>query len=298
MSRAERLKMIDRTDRTLPLGTQAVLLNISRSSLYYTCRGPSAKELRLKHRIDELYTQYPFYGSRRIHRQLQREGEVVGENTVAKYMRQMGIQAIYPGPNLSKRAKNAAIYPYLLRNVTAGYSNHIWGIDITYIRLQRGWLYLVAVIDWYSRFIISWELDDTLEIPFVLRAVDRALTQATPTIWNSDQGSHFTSPQYLDRLKQAGVQISMDGKGRAIDNIFTERLWRTIKYEEVYLKDYETPRQARQSLTDYIQFYNYQRLHQSLDYLTPAEVYFNSHLLTIIPTKGVKTSLTITDPLS
>ena len=223
---------------------------------------------------------------------------MVGENTVTKYMRQPGIRAIYPGPNLSKRAKNAVIYPYLLRNVTAGYPNHIWGIDITYIRLQRGWLYLVAVIDWYSRFIISWELDDTLEIPFVLRAVDRALAQATPTIWNSDQGSHFTSPQYLDRLKDADVQISMDGKGRALDNIFTERLWRTIKYEEVYLKDYETPRQARRSLADYIQFYNYQRLHQSLDYQTPAEVYCNSHLLTVIPTKGVKTSLTITDPLS
>ena len=298
MSRAERLKMIERTDRTLPLSTQAELLNLSRSSLYYTCRGPSAKELRLKRRIDELYTQYPFYGSRRIHRQLQREGEGVGEHTVAKYMRQMGIRAIYPGPNLSKRVKNTATYPYLLRNVTASHPNHIWGIDITYIRLQRGWLYLVAVIDWYSRFIISWELDDTLEIPFVLRAVDRALTQATPTIWNSDQGSHFTSPQYLDRLKNADVQISMDGKGRALDNIFTERLWRTIKYEEVYLKDYETPRQARRSLTDYIQFYNYQRLHQSLDYQTPAEIYCNSHLLTVIPTEGVKTSLTITDSLS
>jgi putative transposase len=290
--------MIDRTDRTLSLSTQAGLLNISRASLYYRRRGPSAKEVRLKHRIDELYTQYPFYGSRRIHRQLQREGEVVGENTVAKYMRQMGIRAIYPGPNLSKRAKNATIYPYLLRQVTAGYPNHVWGIDITYIRLQRGWLYLVAVLDWYSRFIIGWELDDTLEIPFVLRTVDRALAQATPTIWNSDQGSHFTSPQYLDRLTAAGVQISMDGKGRAIDNIFTERLWRTLKYEEVYLKDYETPRQARRSLTDYIQFYNYQRLHQSLDYLTPAELYFNSHLLTIIPAKGEKTSLTITDSLS
>lgn len=290
--------MIDRTDRALSLSAQAELLNISRASLYYTRRGASPKELRLKHRIDELYTHYPFYGSRRIHRQLQREGEVVGENTVAKYMRQMGIRAIYPGPNLSKRAKNAAIHPYLLRNVTAGYPNHVWGIDMTYIRLQRGWLYLVAVIDWYSRFIVGWELDDTLELPFVLRTVDRALAQATPTIWNSDQGSQFTSPHYLDRLKAAGVQISMDGKGRAIDNIFTERLWRTIKYEEVYLKDYETPRQARQSLADYIQFYNYQRLHQSLDYLTPAEVYFNNHLLTIIPAKGEKTSLSIADLLS
>ena len=216
MSRAERLKMIDRTDRTLSLSAQVGLLNISRSSLYYTRRGPSAKEFRLKHRIDELYTQYPFYGARRIHRQLQREGEVVGENTVANYMPQMGIQAIYPDPNLSKRAKNAAIYPYLLRNVTAGYPNHVGGIDITYIRLQPGWLYLVAVIDWYSRFIVGWELDDTLEIPFVLRTVDRALAQGPPTIWNSDQGSHFTSSQYLERLKDAGVQISMEKAEPAI----------------------------------------------------------------------------------
>jgi len=298
LSRATRLKLIDKTDKSLPVVAQAELLNISRSSLYYAPRGPSTKEVRLKHRIDELYTQYPFYGSRRIHRQLQREGEVVGENTVAGYMRQMGIQAIYPGPNLSKRAKNANIYPYLLRNITAQRRNHIWGIDITYVRLQRGWMYLVAVIDWYSRYIVSWELDDTLEIPFVLRAVDRALAQATPTIWNSDQGSHFTSPQYLNRLKKAEVQISMDGKGRAIDNIFTERLWRSIKYEEVYLKDYQSPRQARQSLAEYVQFYNYRRLHQSLDYRTPAEVYFDSHLLTIIPEKGAKTSLSIADPLS
>ena len=157
------------------------------------------------------------------------------------------------------------------------------------VGLQHGWMYLVAVLDWYSRYIISWQLDDTLEIPFVLAAVDQALSQTNPVIWNSDQGSHFTSPQYIDRLKQADVRISMDGKGRAIDNIFTERLWRTIKYEEVYLNEYANPRQARQGLGAYIHFYNHQRLHQALDYATPAEIYFGY----LLPTtqQGVKNEL-------
>jgi putative transposase len=161
-----------------------------------------------------------------------------------------------------------------LRHVTAAYPNHVWGVDITYIRLRAGWLYLVAVLDWHSRYVVSWELDQTLEMPFVLDAVDRALAQATPTIWNSDQGSHFTSPQYLERLQQAQVQISMDGKGRALDNIFTERLWRTVKYEEVYLHDYAHPQEARQYLARYFDFYNHRRIHQALDYLTPAQIYF------------------------
>jgi putative transposase len=152
--------------------------------------------------------------------------------------------------------------------------NHVWGIDITYIRLRGGWLYLVAVLDWFSRYVISWELDQTLEMPFVLTAVQSALQIAVPRIWNSDQGSHFTSPQYIERLQAAQVQISMDGRGRALDNIFVERLWRTVKYEEVYLQEYDSPREARLRLTRYFLFYNTQRLHQSLDYRTPAQVYF------------------------
>ena len=291
MSRTERVALVDRENRLVALSTQADLLGLSRSSLYYQPREPSAREIQIKHRIDEIYTQYPFYGSRKIHQHLQREGEVIGKNTVARYMRQMGIQAIFPGPNLSKRAKAAHIYPYLLRNVTVSFPNHVWGIDITYIRLHQGWMYLVAVLDWYSRDLISWQLDDTLEIPFVLAAVDQALSQAKPVIFNSDQGSHFTSPHYIDRLKQAEIQISMDGKGRAIDNIFTERLWRTIKYEEVYLNEYANPRQARQGLAAYIHFYNHQRLHQALDYATPAEIYFGL-LLPSTQQQGEKTSLT------
>jgi putative transposase len=162
----------------------------------------------------------------------------------------------------------------LLRQVTAAYPNHVWGIDITYIRLLKGWLYLVAVLDWFSRYVISWQLDDTLDIDFVLLAVDQALTDHKPAIWNSDQGSQFTSDAFTGVLKHHEIQISMDGKGRALDNIFTERLWRTIKYEEVYLDDYQTPKQARTGLTAYFDFYNDRRLHQALGYLTPAEVYF------------------------
>lgn len=265
--------MIEWERGELPVTLQADLLSLNRSGLYYQPVPPSAEELWIKRRIDEIYTQCPFYGSRKITEEL-RKDLVINRKAVQRHMREMGLAAICPGPNLSQRRQDHAIFPYLLRKVTAAYPNHIWGIDITYVRLSGGWLYLVAVLDWYSRYVVSWELDQTLEMPFVLDAVERALAQATPTIWNSDQGSHFTSPQYIDRLKQAQVQISMDGKGRALDNIFTERLWRTVKYEEVYLHEYANPKQARHYLTQYFDFYNHRRIHQALDYLTPAQVYF------------------------
>ena len=235
--------------------------------------GPSEREVAIKHRIDELYTAHPFLGSRKITYLLHKKGMQVSRPTVQKYMREMGIAAISPGPNLSKRNQEHKIYPYLLRGLKIERPNQVWGIDITYIRMVGGWMYLVAILDWNSRYVVCWELDQTLEIAFVLRTVDCALELARPEIFNSDQGSHFTSPQYLNRLQTAGVRISMDGKGRAIDNIFTERLWRTIKYEEVYLKDYRSPREARQELRRYIAFYNFERPHQSLDYRTPAQMY-------------------------
>jgi putative transposase len=274
LSRSERLALVERDVRELPLRLQAELLSLSRSSLYYQPVPPSAAEVALKHRIDEIYTAWPFYGSRRITVQLQREGWTINRKAVQRHMREMGIAGITPAPNLSQRQHEHRVYPYLLRQITAAYPNHVWGIDITYIRLQHGWLYLVAVLDWFSRYVVSWQLDDTLDIDFVLLAVDRALAHHKPLIWNSDQGSHFTSPQYTQRLKNAEVQISMDGKGRALDNIFTERLWRTVKYEEVYLHDYQLPKQAHRGLTAYFDFYNYRRPHQALAYLTPAEVYF------------------------
>jgi putative transposase len=265
--------LVEQPDGELPLTTQTDLLSLNRSSLYYTPVAPTSEELALKRRVDEIYTDRPYYGVRRITAQLRREGVLVNHKAVARQMREMGLVAIYPGPNLSKRAQQASIYPYLLRDVPAERPNHIWGIDITYIRLRGGWMYLVAVLDWFSRYIVSWELDQTLAQPFVTVAVQRALVQATPVIWNSDQGSHFTSPQYTSLLLAAGVQISMDGKGRALDNIFTERLWRTVKYEEVYLHDYASPREARSRLAQYLWEYNHIRLHQALAYRTPAEVY-------------------------
>ncbi len=267
------MALVEHASHELPLTQQAELLSMSRSSLYYQPREPSAEEIAIKHRIDELYTQHPFYGSRKIEAQLRREGEVISRKTVQRHMREMGIVAVYPGPNLSRRQHKEHVFPYLLRHLSIDAPNHVWGIDITYIRMLKGWMYLVAVLDWYSRYVISWELDHTLEMPFVVSAVQGALSRATPVIWNSDQGSHFTSPQYLQLLREAHIQISMDSKGRALDNIFTERLWRTVKYEEVYLHDYTSPKEARQQLSSYFEFYNHQRLHQALDYRTPAEVY-------------------------
>jgi len=258
----------------LPLTAQAALLGLSRSSLYYRPVAPSAEEVRIKHRIDAIYTQYPFYGSRRIAAQLQREEVSTNRTTVQRYMQEMGLAAIGPRPSLSRRHPDHQVYPYLLRHTTRQYPNHVWGVDITYVRLRAGWMYLVAILDWFSRYIVAWELDDSLALPFVLAAVEQALLRAHPVIWNSDQGSHFTSPHYTARLKAANVQISMDGKGRALDNIFVERLWRTVKYEDIYVQDYATPRAARQGLTTYLHFYNEHRLHQALGYQPPAAVYY------------------------
>jgi putative transposase len=260
-------------ERTLALATQADLLSLHRTGLYYQPVAPSPEEIALKHRIDEIYTAHPFYGSRKIVVVL-RPDFIVNRKAVQRHMREMGIAGIAPGPNLSKRNLAHQIYPYLLRNLSITRPNQVWGIDITYIRLHASWMYLVAVLDLFSRYVISWELEQSLELPFVLSATQRALAQATPEIWNSDQGSHFTSPQYTDLLLAAHVQISMDGRGRALDNIFVERLWRSVKYEEVYIHDYTSPREARQHLTRYFEFYDHERPHQALDYRTPADVYF------------------------
>ncbi len=267
------MALVDWENPELTLKTQAELLSINRSNLYYKPVEPSLEEITIKHRIDEIYTKYPFYGSRRITAQLCREGFCINRKAVQRHMREMGIAGICPGPSLSKRRMEHKIFPYLLRGINPGYPNHVWGIDITYIRLARGWMYLVALIDWYSHYVVSWGMDQTLEIDFVLKAVEQALMQTIPVILNSDQGSHFTSSQYIQVLQGAGVKISMDSKGRAIDNVITERLWRNLKYEEVYLNEYTTPRQARQRVGDYLNFYNHERPHQSLGYQTPAEVY-------------------------
>jgi putative transposase len=265
---------VEREGEAMSIVTQCELLSLHRSGVYYTPRPADERTLYLQRRIDEIYTASPFYGIRKITAQLHLEGVQVNHKAVARHMQMMGLRAIYSGPNLSKRAQQHTVFPYLLRGLTIERPDQVWGVDITYIRLRSGWMYLFAVLDWYSRFVVAWSLDLSLEIAFVLDAMRTALTNATPDICNSDQGSHFTSPQYLALFDQTPVRISMDGKGRALDNVFTERLWRTVKYEEVYLKDYASPVEARTALGAYLDFYNYRRLHQTLGYLTPAQVYF------------------------
>ncbi|WJW65885.1 IS3 family transposase (plasmid) [Candidatus Chlorohelix allophototropha] len=276
LPRSVRLSLIETQKAELSLSKQSELLGISRSSLYYRSVAPTEREIELKHRIDEIYTVYPFYGYRRIHQQLLREGKHLNRKTVQNYMREMGLEAIYPGPNLSKRDQKQRVYPYLLRNLAITRPAQVFGTDITYIKLKHGWLYLVAVIDWYSRYVVSWELSDTLEIDFVLRTTERALAKIKPEIFNSDQGSHFTSPKYTALILGAGVKLSMDGRGRALDNVFTERLWRSLKYECVYLAQFENPKEAKLGIGEYFDFYNNTRPHQALKYQTPAQVYFNT----------------------
>jgi len=226
------------------------------------------------HLIDEQYTKTPFYGSRRMREVLKRRGYLVNRKRVQRLMRLMGIEAIYPKRHLSQPHPGHKIYPYLLRNKTVDRVNQVWGADITYIRMKHGWLYLVAIMDWISRYVFSWNLSITLEVDFCIKAVEKALDIDTPEIFNSDQGSQFTSVAFLECLEERNIQISMDGKGRAMDNVFSERLWRSVKYEEVYLNDYTTVSEARQGIGNYIDFYNQERPHQSLNYRTPAEVYF------------------------
>jgi len=218
-------------------------------------------------------------GYRTIASIMNREGDVIHKNTVRRYMREMGLMAIYPGPNLSKRDLQHRIYPYLLRKLPITQPDQVWSVDITYIRMKYGFMYLFAVMDWYSRYIIDWQLDQSLEIEFVLETMKRALVKRKPAIINSDQGSHFTSPQYTDLLKENEVRISMDGKGRAKDNIVIERFWRSLKYNEVYINDYRSPRETRQGVGRYIHLHNHYLPHQSLQNHTPAAVYNRDAIL-------------------
>lgn len=253
---------------------QCELLSLNRTSLYYKRRPISAEKLAIMNAIDEIYTEFPCYGSRRMTAALNGQGFSISRPTVADYMAFMGLEAIYPKKNLSKGHPEHKVYPYLLRGITAQYPNHVWGTDITYIRMNGGFMYLVAYLDWYSRYVVSWELSDTLEDDFVINALENALNTAIPHIANSDQGSQFTGRGYIGALLARGIKISMDGRGRAMDNIFTERLWRTVKYEDVYIKDYSSPKELRAGISRFFNTYNTKRLHQSLDYKTPAEVYF------------------------
>ncbi len=276
LTRSERSSLIDWETKEVSIKAKASLLSLNRTSLYYKPKGPSAEEIEIKHRIDRLHLDHPSFGSRKITACLRRMGHVANRKRIRRYMREMGITAVYPGPNLSRRNQQHKVYPYLLRNLTPDHPDHVWGIDITYIALRRGWMYLVAVVDWYSRYIVDWELSDSLHTGFVATALSRAFSGARPEILNSDQGCQFTSQDYIDLLKGNGVKISMDGRGRALDNAITERFWRTLKVEEVYLKEYTTPRQARQEIARFIDLYNHWRPHQSLGYSTPAEFYYEA----------------------
>ena len=270
LSPKEIVSHINKTSSILPKGIQAELLGISRNSLYYQPKPVDLETLVIMNQIDELYTKRPFFGSRRIAKDLD-----YNRKRIQLLMREMGIEAIYQKPNLSLNNIPHPVYPYLLKGVVAGHPNHIWGTDITYIRMHQGFLYLTAYLDWFSRFVLSWRLSTTLEIEFVLDAAEEALYKYNaPDIENSDQGTHYTSEQHIQLFVSKGTKVSMDGRGRAMDNIFTERLWRSVKYEEVYLKDYATVLEAKEEIRDYFNFYNYERKHQSLNYQTPAEIYF------------------------
>jgi putative transposase len=268
--------MIDR-GAEVTVTRQAELLALSRSSVYYTPRALSDRDLRLMRRLDELHLQWPFYGSRKLTWELRKDGNEVGRRHVVTLMRRMGIEAIYRKPRTSIPAREAAIRPYLLGNLNIERPNHVWASDITYLPMAHGFLYLVAILDVASRKVLSFRLSNTLTTDFCVEALEEALAKfGAPEIFNTDQGSQFTSEEWTSVLDGAGIAISMDGKGRWIDNVFIERLWRSVKYEEVYLHGYANGTEARTSLTRYLSFYNTRRSHQALEYRTPDAVYFGS----------------------
>ena len=258
---------------SISLRRQCELLGVNRSGLYYQPLGESAENLKLMRLIDEEYTRHPFCGSRRLLYWLHDQGYAVGRHRVRRLMGVMGLEALYPKPKLSQPGEGHKIYPYLLNGVAVTRINQVWSTDITYIRMAEGFVYLVAVMDWFSRFVLSWALSLTLEIDFCLEALERALHRGQPEIFNSDQGSQFTSDRFTGVLAKRGVAISMDGRGRCLDNIFIERLWRSLKYEEVYLREYARVPEASSGIRNWFRYYNHERHHQSLDYRTPAALY-------------------------
>jgi putative transposase len=256
------------------MARQCQLTGLSRSGLYYEPRGESALNLELMRLLDEQYTRTPFFGVPKMTDALRKQGYAVNPKRVRRLLRQMGLEAIYSKPRLSEPAPGHRIYPYRLRHVVITRPDQVWSSDITYIRLRAGFIYLVAVMDWFSRYVLSWEISTSLDAAFCCSALDRALRQGHPEIFNTDQGSQFTSEAFTGRLAAESILISMDGRGRALDNVFVERLWRTVKYEDVYLKDYSDPPDAVRNLGLYFRFYNGQRPHQALNYQTPEDVYF------------------------
>jgi putative transposase len=265
--------LIDAEHGDLSVRRQCVLLGLNRSTLYYEAAEETAENLRLMRRIDEEYTAYPFLGSRRMTAWLNRAGEAINRKRVQRLMRVMGLEAIYPKPRLSLGNPKDRVYPYLLRDVKIERPDQVWSADITYVPLTKGFMYLAATIDWYSRLVIAWRLSNSLDGSFCLEMLEEALSARTPEIFNTDQGVQFTAEAWTSRVASSGVKVSMDGKGRCLDNVFVERLWRSVKYENIYLHGYDTVPALRKGLEQYFAFYNEERLHQSLGYRTPRAVY-------------------------
>lgn len=266
--------MIELVDSQICLRRQCELIGLSRSSLYYIPATESTLNLQLMRLIDEEYTRRPFYGRPRLTAYLRRSGYLVNEKRVRRLMQKMGLEAIYPKPKTTVTDREHKKYPYLLREIEISRPNQVWSADITYVPMLMGFMYLMAIIDWYSRYVIAWELSNTLDSDFCLLALDRGLKSGRPEIFNTDQGVQFTSQAFTSTLEKTGIRISMDGRGRALDNIFIERLWRSLKYEDIYLKEYADVPALEAGLDSYFGFYNQERMHQSLSYRTPAEVHF------------------------
>lgn len=266
--------MIELKHERLSVRRQCELIGLNRASLYYQPATEDAENLDLMRFIDEQYLKIPFFGTRRMTTLLNQKGYMVNRKRVKRLMRLMGLEAIYPRPRTSQANPSHKVYPYLLKDVPIVHPNQVWSTDITYVPMKQGFMYLVAIMDWYSRYVLSWELSNTMDTSFCIEALEKALRIGKPTIFNSDQGSQFTSLEFTKRLDVEDIAISMDGKGRAFDNIFIERLWRSVKYEDIYIKDYDNVVELYSGLEQYFEFYNNQRPHQSLDYMTPANIYF------------------------
>ena len=273
MSVVTRRQKVNFKHKKMSVRQQCSILGICRSGLLYTPIGTSSLNLDLMEKIDKKYTGHPFYGRPKMTEQLKKEGYQINGKRVGRLMQKMGIMAIYPKPNTSIRNKAHRVYPYLLRGRDITRSNEVWCADITYIRTGKGFMYLVAIMDWSSRYVIAWELSNTLDGDFCVRVLKRALALGKPEIFNTDQGSQFTSDRFTRTLLDQGVQISMDGKGRALDNVFIERLWRSLKYEMIYLRQFESVPELKSAIRAYLHFYNTERIHQGLAYKTPKEVY-------------------------
>ena len=272
--------MIDNNSSNLAISRKCDLLLVNKSTYYYKQRGLSKRDLEIMRIIDEIYTEHPYFGARRMSKYLEPYGIIVGRKSVSRYYRIMAIEAVYPKMNLSKRNQAHKIYPYLLKGVEVTKVNQVWSTDITYLRMAQGFVYLVAVIDWFSRYILSWRVSISLDSDFCVEALEEAIEQhGQPDIFNTDQGSQFTSKNFISVLTSYKIKISMDGKGRALDNVFIERFWRSLKQEKIYMIILNTVREAKNAIIDYISFYNTKRMHQSLEYLTPEQVYFRKNIV-------------------